>query len=799
MKNHKSLFKYAWILLVVLVLQANALAKDEWIKVNSKNFNLVGNASEKDIRKVATRLEQFREVFRRVFPAANLNSPIPTNVVVFKNASSYKPFKPKRADGKINTNIAGYFQPGEDVNYITLSTEGSEADIYGTIFHEYVHFILEINIGKSEIPPWFNEGLAEYYQTFSIEEDQIVKLGFHQDSHLYLLQQTKLIPLETLFKISNYALHQNGNHSRSIFYAQSWALIHYLLQNGKVENLGKFLNALLKRVPPEKAFQDAFQMTYAQLEKELQKYVVQSTYKHQVLTFKNKLVFDTEMQTLALNEAETNAYLGDLLYHTNQADDAEPFLQKAISLDANSSMANIALGMVKMRQKKYADAKTHLEKALSADNKNHLAYYRYAYLLSRENQDEDGFVSRFPVENAQKIREMLKKAIAVKPDFTESYELYAFVNLVTGEDLEESLKMMQTALKYQPGNQRYAMRMAELYLRQNKFVEAGAIVDRIAKTTDEPQVKMQAERLLQQIKRMQEMTAQQELNRKQYEELSKTSGQPILTRTSVSERQPSPEEQAKAEEEAKMFGINEALRKPTGNEKRVIGKIQKIECKGKTIAFNIKTDSESFLLTSKDFESLELVAYTNVAEDAQIGCGASLAVINAVITYKPGVDAKSTARGELVAIEMVPNSFRFVDTSKPPASFGGNYSEQPSAGGNQTTPQNMQEMMMNAIKTNLRQPQQGEKRGMGFIEKVECSEKGMFFHLKANGQALMLSSMTPMIRGFTPEIQQLRFGCNMKAVDIPVVFTYKDSLDLKTGSSGELISLEFVPKDFKLE
>src|SRR5436190_19060608 len=124
-----------------------AFAKDQWLQVRSKNFFLVGNAPEKDIRKAATKLEQFRETFRLVFGQANLSSSVPTNVIVFKSDSSYNQFKPKRGDGKIDKFIAGYFQPGEDMNYITLSVEGPEADTYGTIFHEYVHFIVNTNFG----------------------------------------------------------------------------------------------------------------------------------------------------------------------------------------------------------------------------------------------------------------------------------------------------------------------------------------------------------------------------------------------------------------------------------------------------------------------------------------------------------------------------------------------------------------------------------------------------------------------------------------------------------------------------
>ena len=177
-----------WCVILLAAFSAQTFAKDEWINVRSKNFFLIGNGSEKEIRQVATKLEQFRETFQRLFPNARFNQTIQTNVVVFKNDSAYKPFKPKRADGKADEWIAGYFQPGEDVNYITLSTEGEKEDTYGTIFHEYVHFLVNTNFGKSDVPPWFNEGLAEYYQTFKIEQDQKVTLGGLQDNHLLLLQ-----------------------------------------------------------------------------------------------------------------------------------------------------------------------------------------------------------------------------------------------------------------------------------------------------------------------------------------------------------------------------------------------------------------------------------------------------------------------------------------------------------------------------------------------------------------------------------------------------------------------------------
>src|SRR5918911_445434 len=120
--------------LVVLLAAQAAAAKDAWTSVRSQNFFLVGNASEKEIRQVATRLEQFRHVFTQLFPKASFNTPVPTTVVVFKNDSAYKPFKPV-ADGK-TVEVAGYFQSGNDVNYITLTPEraGGVENPFGTIY-----------------------------------------------------------------------------------------------------------------------------------------------------------------------------------------------------------------------------------------------------------------------------------------------------------------------------------------------------------------------------------------------------------------------------------------------------------------------------------------------------------------------------------------------------------------------------------------------------------------------------------------------------------------------------------------
>jgi len=363
-----------------------------------------------------------------------------------------------------------------------------------------------------------------------------------------------------------------------------------------------------------------------------------------------------------INESLSNAYLGDLLVHANRDDDAEPFLQQALTLDPNSTLANTALGMARIRQQKYSEAKNYLEKAVAGDRTSHLALFRYAYLLSREAGGEFGMSGAFAPELAAKIRESLKKAIAINPAFTESYELLAYINLVNEESYDESLALLKTALKYQPGNQRYAMRMAEILVRQNKLADATAIADKIAKTTDDPETKERASSLVSEIERM-----QQYAQRRQENESGERngSGPPALRHGRDGEKL-SEAEIARRQEVELLRSITESLRKPLDGEERVIGHIQKIDCTGRPIAYTVKTADKTFVVTSKDFQGLTVNTFVGAASGINVGCEENIAAINALITFKPAAGQAGISRGELQSLEFVPDNFRFITEKEEP-------------------------------------------------------------------------------------------------------------------------------------
>jgi Protein of unknown function (DUF1570) len=254
--------------LTVLFLNATfqpTKAKDLWTSIHSKNFSLIGNASEKEIRQVATKLEQFRFVFSLLLKNVTFNSPVPTTVIVFKSDGYYKPYK-------VNPNVAGYFQAGHDVNYITLTTEQrTNESPYRIIFHEYVHQLVDNTLGHS-VPPWFNEGLAEYYSTFFVtDNDRKAILGEIIANHLLYLRNEKILPLRKLFAVDHKSPYYNEGNKMNVFYAESWMLLHFLLQGNqgkRRDELGKFVNLINGNVPIDNAFNEAFQTTPEQMEKE---------------------------------------------------------------------------------------------------------------------------------------------------------------------------------------------------------------------------------------------------------------------------------------------------------------------------------------------------------------------------------------------------------------------------------------------------------------------------------------------------------------------------------------------------
>jgi tetratricopeptide (TPR) repeat protein len=622
---------------------------------------MLGNASEKEIRQVGVKLEQFRFVFTRLFPNMRFNTPVPTTVIVFKSHSSYAPFKP-------NPNVAGYFQGGSDVNYITLTTDvgndpfavkltGSQ-DPFTVIFHEYTHLLVKNTFENA--PLWFNEGLAEYYSTFKITDDQKVVLGTPIANHVFLLRDSKMLPLKTLFAVDHKSPHYNESKKQGIFYAQSWALMHYLLigKAGKVDQLSKFLDLMNANVDVDQAFPQAFAMSFEEMEKELRNYVKQNRYNVINGHFEHKLVVDTATEATPLSEAEAQAYLGDLLLHSNRMDSLT-YLQKALKLDPNLAMAHASLGMAYFREGKVDEARASLERAVAANSQNYLAHYYYAYTLSRQTPEGDQPSSGYTPELAAKIREHLKKAIALRPDYPESYNLLAFVSMVTGDNLQETIESMKQVLNASPGRHDFSFTLAQLYARIGEYKQARQMLEQLIKSDADEDIRKHSELVLAQISRIEE-------NAGTYDQLkpqrrAQDAAAPSVVKTGA-ESTSSPanagnfKSQPAATPDPSSY-LREVLRATAAGETQLQATLLRLECDAKGIVFVVQTGNGLLRLRTSSFDDVEITTY-DTSVKGEITCGERKPVNTVIVAYVPNTDKRLKVDGTVKSVEFVPSDFK---------------------------------------------------------------------------------------------------------------------------------------------
>jgi hypothetical protein len=304
-----SCLRYVLFIALIGLLAIPASAKDKWINLQSKNFNIVSNADEGDTRELVLKLEQFRAAFAQIFNIQSAST-IPVTVVVFKNDSSYKPFKPLY-NGK-PANVAGYFQRDRDENLITLNiTAKSEERPFAVIFHEYTHLLTSTT--PRPWPVWLNEGLAEFYSTFEVNKNK-VRLGAPVANHVYYLRDHQFVPLKDLLTVSRNSPTYNEREKQGVFYAESWALAHYLMFGENLARrpqLSQYVKLIHSGVSATDAFTQAFKTDYATMEKNLRNYIGQNAYMQTEITL-DSTEGEKEMTVRPLSDAESQYYLGTI-------------------------------------------------------------------------------------------------------------------------------------------------------------------------------------------------------------------------------------------------------------------------------------------------------------------------------------------------------------------------------------------------------------------------------------------------------------------------------------------------------
>lgn len=342
--------------------------KEQWTVRSAGEFTIYSNASDSVTADIARDLLRMREALGKV-TRLNTRSPLPMHVFVFRNQRVMAPFG-DALFGKADAQISGGFLPTRHANYIVVDA-GPERRVDRVVYHELAHFFLRNTIPV--LPVWLDEGLAEYYSTFGIAGDHRdrVRIGRPIPEHVLTLRRSRLIPFDRYFAIDQKSPEYIEGPRRQVFYAQSWALMHYLLSGGETrrQTLNEYFTTLTTPRPKGSPM-PPLNVDAADLEHEIRSYLQRPGMAF--IEYKlSELVIPEPSEAAQLKHDELLFALGSLLaWNRGTHTDGEAFLREAIRVNPMHAEAHATLGYLSRRRGDAAGARAFFEKAIALGSRD---------------------------------------------------------------------------------------------------------------------------------------------------------------------------------------------------------------------------------------------------------------------------------------------------------------------------------------------------------------------------------------------------------------------------------------------
>ncbi|MGH9398826.1 MAG: tetratricopeptide repeat protein [Thermoanaerobaculia bacterium] len=443
---------------------------DAWFRLETAHFTIYSNASESKAKEVGLDLERLRCVLLLLKDSLTANSPVPTSVFVFKSDAAMELYKPLYR-GKPR-NLSGYFLSSPDGNTIALAASWN-SDPRRVIYHEYLHYFLRNNFPPQ--PLWYHEGLAEFYSSFRATERH-AEIGLPLENHIRRLRDEGLMPVEKLFSIRHDSPDYNEESRQGVFYAQSWALVHYLMRSdsNRTAQLGRFLLVMQQGRPQDEAFREAFQTDYSTLLSDLVRYIRGSRFLYMSVSFAH-LNVPGQTRTERISYEETLSKLGELLAHgqPDRAGEAEAHFQAALAANPSHAGALAGLGVLRMRQEKYDEAAELLRKAVASGSGDFRAHFHLGQLLMytlSKQPFEIGHPDARQRRVVDEARAAFRRSLELNGDFAEARGALGRTFIVEDDSrLDEGIAELEATVRLLPSRKDLALELAGLYDRKSEF------------------------------------------------------------------------------------------------------------------------------------------------------------------------------------------------------------------------------------------------------------------------------------------------------------------------------------------
>jgi tetratricopeptide (TPR) repeat protein len=452
--------------------------RENWIEIKSPHYTIYSNAGEHDGRRVAAQFEEIRALFEQSFPKLRVDFGKPSIVYVLKDENSLKLLMPTYGQNKNSMKLAGFYQLSNDKNFAVVRADvtGSGANPYHVMYHEWAHGLFRLNYRG--LPLWLDEGLAEYWGGSDIDNKE-GRVGMANPAQLRVLQQHAFLPISTLVSIDASSPLYNTRDHAGMFYAESWAIVHYFSLAPEVHDqhlLDKYLAALQATDDPIEAANRSFG-DLKKLGEKLEAYTRQSAFLYQRIFVKSN-ISEKDFPARHLRPAEGLVAQADYLVHTNHLPEAIEILHEAEKLDSKAPHLHDELGYYHFVKADYDNSLKEFDLAIAEDPNDATAYYYKASIPYRK--------SGYNREATPQIIANLQKVISLQPNFAPAHAFLCIAYTQSAETKPKAFAEAKKAMDLEPGNLAYFIDAGRALVATNDLANAKKVADSAQKLATWP-------------------------------------------------------------------------------------------------------------------------------------------------------------------------------------------------------------------------------------------------------------------------------------------------------------------------
>ena len=639
------------LLALLLILYMNLVWASEpsWVRVSSAHFSVLTNAGEKRGREVALRFEQIRIVFADLFMKTRVNLPEPLDIIAVKSEGDYLRLVPPQ-DNK-SAPLPGFFLPGEDRNYIVLDV--SAEDSWRAVLHPFAHLLLNFNYPPTQ--PWFDEGFAEYFSSLRLDDKQ-AQLG--ADPELALSWKRNLIgdvqpvggprslteilsgpawlPIQDLFAAQHEISNYGEGPGQTLFDAESWMVLHYLLHKDKLSETGAYFGLVkVQKLPIEKAVQQAYGVSAQQFQQNIQDYFhslaplfqapedakrPDGTDPGGAITRIDVPVANVGASVQPVAEPLADALVNEMVLRIPQRrEQAMQHLQTAAADEKNeNAVMHRALAWALMTKKEFQPAQEQISRAAELDNRDFWVRYYAALIKFKQAEGKGSF------QGLSNMIQDLRIVLDASPDFAQAYDMLALARL-EGGGINSALQSIGYAIQLAPRSDLYLLHKAQTLMAAKKWDETSALLEKL-KTSSDGDVAHQARQTLEDLPTI-----------KKYGVLPERSQSPASPQLPVAATDHS---ESASDDETTTAAMPAA---PAPDKRKVEflkGRLLTVECSKPAAVLTVVSGTRKLRLRTEDYSSLTLIGTD------QFSC--AWRNLPVTVNYKAG----GKSDGDLVSLEL---------------------------------------------------------------------------------------------------------------------------------------------------